>query len=196
MKNLLIGIAVGLLIGGFIAYWYCEKDKENQKSFTESVGKTFKISFDSSELKKKKGTDTISYEKAQRMCAEFLNMVKKSTTNPKDPNYKLINWPASPTDTLKGWIVDAKKLKNIIINQQDGGKKDICDNIFIELGYDASDSSTTLIFTGLNSSMTGSVMKDKKIHLKKDAQIWKVDAAKSINGILEYVDPCNPRCPE
>ncbi len=189
MKQLAIGVTIGALLGVLLGYWLFYKKSEVFSLTQKDLQNTLTFNFTNPD--KKKGTDTISYENAIWLASNFVKKLHNSPTDPNNLSNKFVSWP----NELKGWIVDSKKLQKFIIEQN--GQSPLCNNIFIELGYDSLNHQTTLILTGVQS-FTGPDGKivDKRIYLKKDAADRGVNSVLANNYILEYVDPCVPRCPK
>lgn len=202
MKNSTIVAVLCLLFGVVIGYWLGNRQTnlilDNDLDFKINKNQLFNFNF-TNLSEEPRHTDTISYEKANELTIAFKNRLKSSISIPGMKS-KIIAWP----DSLHGWILDAKKVKEILIDGNGG--TNICQNIFVELGYNKKSKATTLIFTGVNNFFDESSKKtiEKKIYRKTDNKIWQTIIPHLPNNsrynltdnILEYVDPCKPRCPD
>ena len=188
-KTLTTGILT-LLLGLGIGYWYGKNSLLSEKTLLIDKEQLFNFNFKNVRTKPRR-TDTIDYVSAKTLSDDFVERLDNAAGSGND---KIIAWP----NDLHGWMLDAQKVQNILFDNNGGTK--ICNNIYVELGYDKTDGNTTLIFTGVNTTEKDGVFFDKKIHRKKDRDVWQSIIANTVKGgegdnILEYVDPCKPRCP-
>lgn len=190
MKNSVIVGLLMLIVGLGIGYLIGNQNSSSKEKFNFEEDNFFTFNFEKINKVVPRHTDTIKYEKAKLLAKNF--EVRLDSTKGSE-HFALIKWPRK----LHGWVLDAQKVKDILIDKNGGTK--ICNNIFVELGYDKSDGTTTLIFTGINTTKKNGELVDRRIYRKKDSVIWRStipNMGEENDNILEYVDPCNPRCPE
>jgi hypothetical protein len=192
MRNLLITGILMLVVGLGIGYLIGNQNSSSKEKFTFEEDNFFTFNFENFKVASRH-TDTIKYEKAKLLAKNFEDRLD-STKGSED--FALIKWPRK----LHGWVLDAKKVEEILI--RNNGGTTVCNNIYVELGYNKVDGTTTLIFTGLNDAYDQDGKPyDRRIYRKKDSDIWGKVINQTVLGaeddnILEYVDPCTPRCPK
>jgi len=204
MKNLLIGIAVGIIMGIGIGYLIWGRtsqslindlkqnklSKSQQKEIFDYLVEVFavKLEFGSS------STDFIE----RHIAKDFVNLFGQRFCSPSGPP---LYWDKQQTS----WRVDGNKLRAILNQTVKGDTTKIIESVLFEMGINPKNptgisNQVTLIISGLEKdNITGDRY---KVMGKTDVSRWGIGLGKrehsdpSRDYILEYVDPCiPPPCP-
>ncbi len=179
-------IAISLIIGSFLGYWYSCLEKPNNfaESFNSTSIKFESDSFDS--LRSFKFTKPIERLQAKEFADSFFTVLRGNIINGK--NY--VEWAPD----FKGWSVKIDTLKKYILEQKDRTGKIVCTDLMFHIAL--RDKKPTLIMTGaIKEPDTTKSNKLKLIFLKSDPS-WGMGATVARDGILEWVDPCPKICPD
>lgn len=209
MKNLIIGLAVGILIGIGIGYLIWGRTSQNlvedvrgeklsedeKRELFYYLAKTFAVKLEFSKVSSRgsQDTDFIGRPKALAFVTEFANRFSSTT-------------PVLWNPDQNSWRVNADKLRELLNQRVVGSSNPLIESVLFEMGVNPDvtqnpKGEVTLVICGLEKDQSGDryrVMGNTDLgRWGSGSGLGRVHSDPSKDYILEFVDPCiPPPCPK